>query len=217
MRTSLLPLSLTVALLACGARSTPAAAQPAAQPAAAPAANARPRVEAKRARLRQRIRALRAWRLTEALKLDEATAAKLFPILSRFDDQMVKAARQGRALRRQLRQAVKKGATDAQMSALIDQVVAQQTAMWKLQGERFQAVRKVLSPRQAATILVVLPQIDRAIERQIRAAMKRGGKRGRGGRRAPGAVKNPFDGPGNGARRRPRPRPDRGGDVLNPF
>lgn len=217
MRTSLIPLSLTVALLACGARSTPAQAQPAKQPAAAPAAKARPGIEAKRARLRQRIRALRAWRLTEALELDEATAARLFPILSRYDDRMVKAARQGRALRRQLRQAVKKGAPDAQMSALVDRVVAQQTAMWKLQAERFQAVRKVLSPRQAATILVVLPQIDRAIERQIRAAMKRHGKRGRGGRRAPGAVKNPFGGPGNGKHRRPRPRPDRGGDMLNPF
>jgi len=217
MRTSLLPLSLTVALLACGAHSTPAAAQPAGQPTSAPAAKARPGIEAKRARLRQRIRAIRAWRLTEALKLDEATAAKLFPILSRYDGHLVKAARQGRTLRRQLRQAVKKGVPDAQMSALVDRVVAQQAAMWKLQAKRFQAVRKVLSPRQAATILVVLPQIDRAIERRIRAAMKRGGKRGRGRRAPRGGVKNPFDGPANGTRRGPRNRHDRGGDVLNPF
>ncbi len=219
MRTSLIPLSLTVALLACGARSTPAAAQPAGQATPAPGANAAgsPTIEAKRAKLRQRIRALRAWRLTEALSLDEATAAKLFPILSRYDDQMVKAARQGRALRRQLRQAVKKGAPDAQLDTLVNRVVAQQKATWKLQGQRFQAVRAVLSPRQAATILVVLPQIDRAIERQIRAAMRRGGKRGHGRRGPRGVVKDPFSHPADGGRRHRGARPNGGGDVVNPF
>ena len=32
------------------------------------------------------MRALRAWKIVEALKLDEATSARLFPILSRYDE-----------------------------------------------------------------------------------------------------------------------------------
>src|SRR6266436_154732 len=40
----------------------------------------------------ERMRALRAWRIVDALKLDEATSARLFPILSKYDDrQMVLA------------------------------------------------------------------------------------------------------------------------------
>ena len=33
------------------------------------------------------LRAERMWKLTDALKLDEATAARVFPLLSKYDDQ----------------------------------------------------------------------------------------------------------------------------------
>src|SRR2546423_693839 len=35
----------------------------------------------------ERMRALRAWRIVDELKLDEATSARLFPILAKYDDQ----------------------------------------------------------------------------------------------------------------------------------
>src|SRR5262245_21859013 len=43
-------------------------------------------------RLREEVidqmRALRMWKVTEELKLDEAGAAKVFPLLARFDDKI---------------------------------------------------------------------------------------------------------------------------------
>src|SRR5687768_9598813 len=44
----------------------------------------------RREKIKQRIRALRAYTLTEQLQLDEATAAKLFPALQKYDDEFDK-------------------------------------------------------------------------------------------------------------------------------
>ena len=43
--------------------------------------------ETKRERVKKRIRALRAYTLTEELGLDEADAGKLFPLLAKYDDE----------------------------------------------------------------------------------------------------------------------------------
>jgi hypothetical protein len=131
----------------------------------------------KRARLRKRIRTMRAWKLSEALELDEATAARLFPILNRHDDKLAALAAENRKLRRQIREALASGAGDEQLEALTDAMIAKQQALWTAQRERFAAVRKVLNAKQAARIFIVLPQIDRAIQRQLQRA-----RRGRGAR-----------------------------------
>jgi hypothetical protein len=62
--------------------AAPAWSQPAAQPQAAPAD--------RHEKIKKRIRALRAYTLTEELSLDEATAAKLFPMLAKYDDEFDK-------------------------------------------------------------------------------------------------------------------------------
>lgn len=153
--------------------------------------------KAKRDKIRQRIRAMRAWRLTEALDLDETTAAKLFPILNRFDEKMEPVARQGAKLRRQMRKAVKKGAKAADVDKGIDALVAVKKKMNALQEKRFAALRKVVTPVQAAKMLVLLPEIDRAIQREIRKAMRghnRKRRRREGRRRGvePDPINNPF-------------------------
>jgi len=148
--------------------------------AAKPTKNARkpakrkPRALAKkRAKVRQRIRTLRAWRLTEALDLDEQTAARLFPILSRFDGQFEGAMQKASRLRESAQAELeRKSPNQAKLDAIVDQMVEQQRALWKLQEARFQAVRKVLTPAQSAKILIILPEIDRTLHRQIRRAMR---------------------------------------------
>lgn len=163
---------------------------------------------AKRKRILRRIRTIRAWRLTEALDLDTQTAARLFPILNRFDVQFAKISKQAGQVRRQMRRSMRGGNPNAaQLNALINQMVKIQRASWSLREARFRAVRKVLTPAQAAKILIILPEIDRRIRRQIRQAM-----RGQRGRR--GGVKNPFGG-GKGPRQR-GPRGG-GGRFKDPF
>ena len=60
----------------------------------------RPRPRDRREKIKKKIRALRAYTLTEELSLDEATAGKLFPMLAKYDDELDRllvAARRHRA------------------------------------------------------------------------------------------------------------------------
>lgn len=128
-------------------------------------------IEDKREKVRQRIRALRAWRLTEALDLDEKTASALFPVINRYDGRFQKLTAAGARLHRDLRRSVADG-DDARTDELVDELVEHQRQLWELQEARFRDVRKVLTPEQAARILILLPEIDRAIHAEIRKAMR---------------------------------------------
>jgi Spy/CpxP family protein refolding chaperone len=156
--------ALTVALAPAALTASDASARP--------GADAKVKGEGKRAKIRQRIRALRAWMITESLDLDEAAAGKLFPVLNKYDDELEKVLLEGRGLRDQLEQSIDADDESA-IDGLVDQMVAHQQTLWDLQAKRFAAVRKVLTAKQAARILVVLPEIDRRIQNQIRKAAGR--------------------------------------------
>ena len=143
-----------------------------------------PELQQKRAKIRKRIRALRAWKLTEELELNAETAARLSAILDRYDDKLEPAMTTNRELRRQMQALVDSSAPgDAQLDKLIDRLAAQQQTLWDLQRARFRDVRKVLTPRQAARLMVLLPRIDRKIQRQVRRALQGKGETGPGERR----------------------------------
>lgn len=137
------------------------------------ARDARPRVADRataRERARQKIRALRAMILVQELGLDEATAAKLGPILARHDDELARLQAERQTLRRTLRDAHAAG-QDAKLDGLIDQSIANQRARWDREQARFAEVRRLLTPRQAARLLEVLPQVDRRILQGLRRAV----------------------------------------------
>jgi Spy/CpxP family protein refolding chaperone len=161
--------------LACGLASTAADAQPRR---ADPAGGAR--VDERRERIKKRIRALRAYTLTDELGLDEATAAKVFPILSKYDDQIGKQLAARHKLRGDLDAAIARGDTKA-IDPLIDDLVANQKALWAIDEKRFAELRKVLTPQQAAKLLVVLPALERKVQRLLERAVS-GREPGRGGR-----------------------------------
>ena len=60
------------------------------------------RAAQRRERIKERIRALRAYTLTAELQLDEQTAAKLFPALKKFDDEFDKLLEQRMDIQRRL-------------------------------------------------------------------------------------------------------------------
>jgi len=151
-----------------------------------------PGAQAKRERIKQRILTMRAWALTQELKLDEQAAARLFPVLARYDDVFARLLKESIDLRRAADDAEARG-DDRALNELVDKIVANQRARWDAEEARFKDVRKVLTPAQCARILVALPQIDRRIQNQLRKAL--GGGPGAGRRRAkPGRV---DDGAGN--------------------
>lgn len=124
-------------------------------------------------KLKKKIRTMRAIVLADELDLDEDTAAKLFPILNKYDDKFAAIAAEGVALRDQAADAEVRG-DDRALDQAIDDMVTNRRARWDLDEARFAEVRKVLSPAQAARILVVLPEIDRKILDGARKAARTG-------------------------------------------
>lgn len=171
---------------------TPAAAQPADnrprpagtgdRPADLRPGQENPRRAARRERVRQRIRAMRAWYLSEQLALDDATSARLFPVLVRFDDRIDELHQRGVQLRRAMRREMNAARPDpATLDRSVDALVAHYEDVYRIQRERFAAVRRVVTPAQSAKLLLLLPRIDDAIRRQIQRAMGRARKGARGG------------------------------------
>jgi hypothetical protein len=133
-----------------------------------------PNVAAKRReRIKQRIRALRAYTLTEELGLDEATAGKLFPSLARYDDEFDRLLQERSELQRRL-----DGATELKdnraIDKLIDAAIANQRKFWDTEDKRLAELRKILAPAQTARLLIVLPALERKIQNQLQRAINKG-------------------------------------------
>jgi len=127
----------------------------------------------RREQIKKRIRAMRAYTLTEELALDEQTAARLFPLLARYDDEIDKLLEKRVDVQRRLRRA------DAlrdprSIDRLIDEALANQRGFWELEDRRIAELRKVLAPVQVAKLLVVLPALERKIQNQLRKAISQG-------------------------------------------
>jgi hypothetical protein len=150
----------------------------------------------KRDKVKARIRAMRAWVVTEQLDLDAATAEKLFPILARYDDELARLLAERKQLRRALEQARQAGGPA--IDEALDRLIANQRARWSAEEQRFADLRAVLTPEQAAELLDLLPEVDRKILKGLRDAVE-----------APGPP--PSSAP---ATRGPRFNPD---DVMDPF
>ena len=135
----------------------------------------------RRETIKKKIRALRAYTLTEELKLDDKTAAQLFPALARWDDVTDKLLVQRVDLTRQLAGA---GALKdpRAIDKLIDAAVANQKAFWDLEDKRLAELRRILTPAQTARLVMVLPAFERRIQNQLRKAIQNRGA-GRASRR----------------------------------
>jgi Spy/CpxP family protein refolding chaperone len=120
--------------------------------------------------IKKKIRAMRAYTLTEELALDEQTAGKLFPVLARYDDETDRLLEKRVDIQRRLRHA--DSLKDPKViERLLDEAVANQRAFWDLEDKRVADLRKVLTPVQAAKLLVVLPALERKIQSQLRKAI----------------------------------------------
>lgn len=137
--------------------------------------------EAMRRELLERLSAERAWRLVDGLKLDQATSAKMFPILSKYDDLFFALFSERRALGQQLRaELAAPTANNARLTSLIDKVLALRARRHTLESERLTELRRVLTPWQQARLLTLLPQIEGGFLRRIRHARDGEGPEGDG-------------------------------------
>jgi len=128
------------------------------------------RTTERREQIKKKIRALRAYTLTEELSLDEQTAGRLFPVLARYDDETDRLLEKRVDVQRRLRRAdtVRDSRT---IDRAIDDAIANQRGFWELEDKRITELRKILTPVQAAKLLVVLPALERKIQNQLRRAI----------------------------------------------
>jgi Spy/CpxP family protein refolding chaperone len=130
----------------------------------------------------ERMRALRAWKIVEALKLDEATSARLFPILSRYDEREMAIAAERHVIMRDLREATEAAhPDDARLTATLNKLLANRAAQRALHDDRIKDVRKVLTPVQQAKLVLLLPRMEHDFAGWIHEASGRGGGPGPGG------------------------------------
>jgi Spy/CpxP family protein refolding chaperone len=145
--------------------------------------------KAEKERLREQIidklRAERMWKLTEALKLDEATAAKLFPLLAKFDDQERALGKERGPVARELRDALDAPTPDNnRINGLVEHLIGIRARRQALEAEKLAAVRKVLTAAQMGKLMLLAPKIDEGFRERIReavqAARQSGELRGKG-------------------------------------
>jgi hypothetical protein len=120
------------------------------------------------------MRAMRMWKLTEELKLDQATAATVFPTLAQFDERAKEIGQERREIAREVFQQTREGApppNDARLKELISKLLANQAKRNALDEERFKALRPALKPLQQAKLLLLLPRLEDDFRRRIRDAM----------------------------------------------
>lgn len=116
----------------------------------------------------ERMRALRAWRIVEALKLDEATSARLFPILARYDDREMTIASERRDIMHDLAaMADAPRPDDARITAAINRLLAMRSKQRALEDDRIRDLRKVLTPAQQAKLVMLLPRLEREFARWV--------------------------------------------------
>jgi Spy/CpxP family protein refolding chaperone len=128
-----------------------------------------------REKLREKVKAMRIARMIEALDLDEKTTAKVMPIVDKAMDDLSNVAKDAGTSRRALRQMIQTDKPDDnQINKLVDNLMNDRDQSKGIEDQMIKDLRKVLTPEQAAKLVVVLPEINRGLEQRIRkAAMRR--------------------------------------------
>jgi hypothetical protein len=166
---------VTLGLLSFLAMGTTARAQPAPVPPVPPVADQRS-PEQLRKEVLDRMRALRAFKIVEALKLDEATSGRLFPILARYDDREMAIAAERHGLMRELREETETAhPDDARLLATLNKLQANRAKQHAMHDDRVKEVRRVLTPVQQAKLVLLLPRLERDFAGWIHEASGRGG------------------------------------------
>ncbi len=127
-------------------------------------------------RVRKRIETLRIWKLTKVLDLDEKSAARLFPLLNRYDKRRAEIERSLRDGMRDLREALREG-REGRLQDILNELEQNHKALQGLKDEERAELRKILTIQQQAKFVIFLQEFNQEIRRIIEEAKKRRFKR----------------------------------------
>ena len=142
--------------------------------------------EQKREEVRKKIEAVRIWRLTETLKLDTATSAKLAPLLNAYDRQRKEIMREQMETMKALRRALKTSKPDeAKLKAALEKLVQNRHAMDELRDKEISGLKDILTIEQQARFVLFQHEFRREMLGMIAGAHEGGpgpGRKGEGRR-----------------------------------
>lgn len=120
-------------------------------------------------RVHDRLRLIRMWRLTDYLKLDEETSIKLFPIMNRYDDQRLALNEERVGVLKEIKAELdKETPNEKKLEELIAKAEELRLQMEKLNQDERNELKKVLSVKQQAKLLLFYRDFDRELYHMIR-------------------------------------------------
>ncbi|MCO4774304.1 MAG: periplasmic heavy metal sensor [Deltaproteobacteria bacterium] len=129
--------------------------------------------------MRSRLRMMQMYALTEALELDEATAAKLFPYLREGDEAMAKVHDEMRVHRKALRAlADTENIKDKDIDEHIGVLGELEQEMAAIRADQVDGLKRILSPSQRLRFVLTRAKIERELRRVLRER-RRGDREGR--------------------------------------
>lgn len=162
----------------------------------------------RRDEVRKKIEALRIWRLTEELDLDEKTAAKFLPAIGVISQKRNELMRENMEAQRELRLYLEAARPDEKkIKAALDRLEKNQHELSKLQEKEIEATKDHLTVEQQARYFLFQQDFQREMREMISGARDGMGPQGlRGqGQRGPAIQRgqDQRDLPGPGGNQRP--------------
>ncbi len=134
-----------------------------------------PMSEEKRAEIRKRIEVVRIWRLTEALKLDPKTSAKLSSLLSSLDQQRRDIQREQMETMRTLQLSLKSPkANESSIRTELDKLEKSQRAMQELKNNETSGLKNLLTIEQRGRYVIFQYEFMREMRGMIHGARGNG-------------------------------------------
>jgi Spy/CpxP family protein refolding chaperone len=140
-----------------------------------------PLSEEKREEVRKKIDAVRIWRLTETLKLDTGTSAKLSSLLSSLDHQRRDIVRERTGTINILKLAIKSPKPDeSKIKTSLEKLENNRHAMQELSNSEMSELKKILTIEQQARYVVFQHEFNHEMRGMIRSAYGNPAKNGTG-------------------------------------
>ena len=132
----------------------------------------RPPPREKMEKVRKRIETLRMWKLTKALDLDEKIAARLFPLLNRYDKKRVVKERNLREDIIALKDALKNN-KEGQIKDTLENLEKNHKSLQEIKDEERAELKKILTIEQQAKFILFQLEFNKEIKKIISKTKER--------------------------------------------
>jgi hypothetical protein len=187
--------SAIMMVLLAGIATNAVAQQQAPGPQGRGAGDARP-TELQREEVRKKVEAVRLARITEALQLDEKTAAKFIPVITAIDQKRRALLQENQETMRELKIMLHATPPDeAKLKVAIGAIEKNRRDIFSLRDKEFGAARDSLTVTQMARYLLFNQEFQQEMRGMVEGARNpRRGDMGPGPGRGPGKGASPMQG-----------------------